>query len=971
MLFPTLFASVVLSTALTVSGLSDAVSDVAIPVEQTISGVLEVRFKSGQQIRLRNGYPADISPSGSAFKSVLSRQILQSLSDDGAFWARSFPDVSERTLEKWRDQISAGNQKYSRPAVPDLNLYFRIHVGEGSPLDAVKIQLESMPEVDRVFRVPKLFLPAAPDYTATGNVSGVWQRYIDAAPDGIDARYAWSNNYTGAGIKVCDIEYDWNEFHSDLPAVSNLISGHSSPGYGDDHGTAVFGELVSKNDGTGTRGICYNATPYFAGTYVSGSFNIGNAVAAAAAVMSTGDVILIEMQISGPNGGANYVPVEWYEPYYDAIVTAVGKGIVVVEAAGNGFQNLDDPIYSTGNGGHYPFLSANDSGAIIVGAGAPPSFPGPRSRLDYSNFGETVDLQGWGYTVVTTGYGGLYSSEGNNKWYTATFSGTSSASPIVAGSAVILQQVYKQKFTNAAPPALIKQILQATGTPQSGSDNIGPLPDLEAALQAVNNPVDTDGDGVPDWIDNCSSVTNASQVDVDSDGIGDGCDNCQSTFNPGQENLDFDSLGDACDSDIDGDGVPNLTDNCLTTANSGQDDLDGDGVGDVCDPCNNIQPIFSPGLVQGSPVVSSVAGAPNLIGENFDFIQSGGFAGTLDQCKFGNFGQIYFNCDATNFYIGGIGLDLAGNNNAMALFLGINNLPNDKLNLWDQSGPPVGLDYMHNVAFSRPMDIAIVIGHEWGDGNFSSFNLGSGYDFGQGIYFLSTNSFVPMPGMKLAQFDGSGTVALTNINQDADELTDRWEACIPWAQLNVTAGVHSVTSLYITGVIASDGENQPDRYLSANVLASSVSSSSGFDQYGNYGFGFVVLDPISIDVSDVDDDGLPDVWEIQYFGTTTNSTSNGDDDSDTLLNGEEYLSGTQPNNSNSYLKAEMDGTTGGVAVQSVAGRLYHLYYSTSLLQSVWWPVFGATNVPGNGSVLYFVDPVNEAQRSYRVTVEMP
>lgn len=947
-----------------------ALAEVAIPVEQTVAGMLEVRFKSGQQIRLRQGEPVDISSTGSALKSADSRQILHALSADGAVWTRSYPGVSERTLEKWKNQLSANVKKFSHRPAPDLNLYFRLNVGEGSQLDVVKAQLESMPEVDRVFRVPKLFLPAAPDYTATGNSSGVWQQYIDAAPDGIDARHAWSNNYSGTGIKICDIEYDWNELHSDLPAVSNLISGHSSPGYGDDHGTAVLGQLVSINDNTGTRGICYNATPYFAGTYVSGFFNIGNAVAVAAAAMSTGDVILIEMQISGPNGG-NYVPVEWYEPYYDAIVTAVGKGVVVVEAAGNGYQNLDDPVYSTGNGGHYPFLAANDSGAIIVGAGAPPSFPGPRSRLDFSNFGETVDLQGWGYTVVTAGYGGLYSSEGKNKWYTATFSGTSSASPLVAGSAVILQQVYRQKFTNAAPPALIKQILQFTGTPQSGSDNIGPLPNLRAAIMAVNNPVDTDGDGVPDWIDNCPAVTNSSQADVDGDGIGDGCDNCISIFNPGQENLDSDTLGDACDPDIDGDGVLNDADNCSTTANFGQEDIDGDGIGDACDPCNVIQSIFTPALVQGSPVVSASAGSPNLIGENFDFNPAGGFAGTLDQCKFGIFGQIYFNCDATNFYIGGVGLNMAGNNNAMVLFLGINNLPNNKLNLWDQSGPPAGLDYMHNVSFSRPVDVAIVIGHEWGDGNFTSFNLGSGYDFGQGIYYLSTNSFLPVPGIKLAQFDGSGTVALTNINQDADELTERWEACIPWVQLNVTAGYHSVTSLYIAGVIASDGVNQPDRYLSANVLASSVSSPSGYDQYGNYGFGFVVLDPITIDVSDVDDDGLPDTWEIDYFGSTTNSTSNGDNDMDTLLNWQEYVSGTQPNNSNSFLKAEVTGTAGGVRVQSAVDRYYHLHYSTSLLQSVWWPVDGATNVPGNGNVLYLVDPVTEAQRSYRVMVEMP
>jgi len=37
-------------------------------------------------------------------------------------------------------------------------------------------------------------------------------------------------------------------------------------------------------------------------------------------------------------------------------------------------------------------------------------------------------------------------------------------------------------------------------------------------------PPDSDGDGVPDAIDNCPTIPNANQVDSDGDGIGDACD---------------------------------------------------------------------------------------------------------------------------------------------------------------------------------------------------------------------------------------------------------------------------------------------------------------------------------------------------------------------------------------------------------------------------------------------------------------
>jgi hypothetical protein len=549
--------------------------------------------------------------------------------------------------------------------------------------------------------------------------------------------------------------------------------------------------------------------------------------------------------------------------------------------------------------------------------------------------------------VLTAGYGDLYDAEGKNSWFTANFSGTSSASPIVAGAAAVIQQAFRQKFTNAAPPALVRQIMRATGTPQSGADNIGPFPNLRAAIQAIQNPVDTDTDGVPDWNDNCPAVFNAAQTDVDGDGVGDACDNCPAAFNPGQENIDGDGAGDLCDPDIDGDGVANETDNCPSVANPSQSDQDGDSLGDDCDSCTFAQAVFAPRLVPGSPVIPALTGSPNTIGENFDLASGGGYAGTLVQCGFGDFGRIYFNYDATNVYLGGTGVNVSGDNNALVLFVGTDTLTDDRLNLWDMSGAPRGLDIMHNVSFNRPVDFAIVIGDEYGDGTFTNFNLGNGYDFGQGVYYLSgSGSFSPMPGIRLTQFDGTGTTSIASINVDPDRLTDRWELSIPWANLNA-AGVHSITSLYVAGVIASDGENPPDRYLSANVLAQSVNSPAGFDSFGNYGFGFVVLDPVDIELPHLDDDG------------------------DGYSNRDEWIAGTQSDQADSFFRATSVSAGMFIAVASVTGRAYHLHYTTNLLQPVWWPVSGATNIPGTGSILSLADTNQAPTRTYRINVELP
>ncbi len=68
-------------------------------------------------------------------------------------------------------------------------------------------------------------------------------------------------------------------------------------------------------------------------------------------------------------------------------------------------------------------------------------------------------------------------------------------------------------------------------------------------------------------------------VDTDGDGVADVVDNCPQVSNPGQADLDGDGQGDACDNDIDGDGLDNATELILGTFPDNADS-DGDGLGD-------------------------------------------------------------------------------------------------------------------------------------------------------------------------------------------------------------------------------------------------------------------------------------------------------------------------------------------------------------------------------------------------------
>jgi len=83
-----------------------------------------------------------------------------------------------------------------------------------------------------------------------------------------------------------------------------------------EHGTAVLGEIAADSNSFGMTGIVFNVA---LGTVSIGSMPTADAITTAVANSDTGDVILIELQIGGPNGGA-YVPVEFEQATFDAIL---------------------------------------------------------------------------------------------------------------------------------------------------------------------------------------------------------------------------------------------------------------------------------------------------------------------------------------------------------------------------------------------------------------------------------------------------------------------------------------------------------------------------------------------------------------------------------------------------------------------------------------------------------------------------
>jgi len=403
--------------------------------------------------------------------------------------AESEFEQDKATLLNWRRR---GEARAQTP-LADLTQYFRVHLaGDQDATAGARLcdLLNRSLSIDLAFlegqpEVAGDIAPGTPDFEPQ-------QLYLTAAPTGVDAYAAWGYpGGKGEGVTICDIEIGWHTDHEDLSKLlGNVIGGDPGP---DNHGSAVMGEMLADSTissltgiGYGVTGISYGASGKMVS--VSGR-STADALTLAAENLGVGDIILIELHQAGPNstgsGQDGFVPMEWTPSIFDVIQTITANGIIVCEAAGNGGEDLDDAIYA----GWFD-TTLQHSGAIMCGAGAPPSgnYGLDRSRLDFSNHGARVDLQGYGREVVTTGYGGLYDPGDDRQWYTATFSGTSSASPIVTASVACIQGRFKNVsggFTMTARE--IRNLLYTTGSSQTGatSEHIGPRPDLGTAMPLV------------------------------------------------------------------------------------------------------------------------------------------------------------------------------------------------------------------------------------------------------------------------------------------------------------------------------------------------------------------------------------------------------------------------------------------------------------------------------------------------------
>ncbi len=435
---------------------------------------ITVKFVEGSQVRLRNKNLISLTDTDlTAFHDLMKQFEINSIS-------RLF-SRHEYLLEEERER----GQQRSGKELADLNNYYRVILDSSENPGRFIDSLNELYIIEIAFPVPKPYPaedidPETPDFSEG-------QGYLYEAPEGVDAPAAWQiEGGTGTGVKIIDIEGGWNFDHEDFPEP--FFVELEDPGWAY-HGDAVIGIMIAGHNGYGIDGICPDAE---IGGYSmmevypdNGWPNVADIINNTAAELDEGDLFLIELH----NAFQGYMsPMETWQDNFDAIEAASANGIIPMEAGGNGDSDLDGGVYE----GRFDPENRH-SGAVLVGAGNPPSgnYGPDRSRCSFSNYGQRVDLQGWGYEVTTTGYGDLFYPNGDvRQWYTAEFSGTSSATPIVSGAVACVQGIYKTGTDGryVLTGEQIRDILVESGTPQNEEGrqgHIGPRPNLADAIELI------------------------------------------------------------------------------------------------------------------------------------------------------------------------------------------------------------------------------------------------------------------------------------------------------------------------------------------------------------------------------------------------------------------------------------------------------------------------------------------------------
>jgi subtilisin len=266
------------------------------------------------------------------------------------------------------------------------------------------------------------------------------KQVIDWGVSLVQAPQMWSMT-KGEGVKVAVLDTGIDASHPDLAA--NFVKGKNfttsnSSDYHDrqGHGTHCAGVIAGCDNMVGIVGVAPRAQLYIGkvlGDNGSGSLQaIVNGIDWA--IAEKVDIISMSLGCSEDPG----------EAFHDAFRRARAAGIVIIAASGNENTSVGWP--------------AAYEECIAVGA-----VDNTFGRASFSNFGQELDVAAPGVDILSTYPVGRY----------AKLSGTSMATPMVAGVAALMQAFCRNMGVVATPDKIVQMITErSVDMGQAGDDDM-------------------------------------------------------------------------------------------------------------------------------------------------------------------------------------------------------------------------------------------------------------------------------------------------------------------------------------------------------------------------------------------------------------------------------------------------------------------------------------------------------------------
>jgi hypothetical protein len=213
------------------------------------------------------------------------------------------------------------------------------------------------------------------------------------------------------------------------------------------------------------------------------------------------------------------------------------------------------------------------------------------------------------------------------------------------------------------------------------------------------------------------------------------------------------------------------------------------------------------------------------------------------------------------------------------------------------------------------------------------------------------------------------------VNEDATSqlsgtatLDDNSVSVLPGSDIAWASAVYPLASIDSNGLA-----------MASSVYATTNGAFSGFYLSGSSTGLVAVIDSNPDNYGSYSGDGIPDSWQVQYFGTNNPNAAPGVDVDGTGQNNLfKYVAGLDPTNPSSIFVLQIASVTGQPTQKNLifnpefSGRTYTPQFRTNLVSGAWAPLAGIGGPVTNVNQVTVTDlGATQAQKFYRIDISLP